>query len=99
MVLVVSVFPTASETGVARDQLRHALGLANLIRINGVGPEFATYLLDAGVSGPADFLGRDLSQMVKDYADKVGEAAPKLRIEDLEYVQRYCRGLSEDIEW
>ena len=89
----------ASETGIAIEQLQHALGLANLVRINGVGPEFARYLLDAGVTGPAAFLGRDLHQMVEDYAAEVGDDAPKLRIEDLEYVQRYCRGLSEDIEW
>lgn len=88
----------AAETGIGSDRLEHALGLANLIRINGVGPAFAEYLLEAGVMGPADFLDRDLQQMVDDYAAKVTEG-PKLRIEDLEFVQRYCRGLSEDIEW
>jgi hypothetical protein len=87
-----------SETGVALNRLERALGLANLIRINGVGPAFAEYLLDAGVRGPADFLDRDLQQMVDDYAARVSEG-PKLRLEDLEFVQRYCRGLSEDIEW
>jgi hypothetical protein len=88
----------AAATGVALDRLGRALGLANLIRINGVGPAFAEYLLDAGVRGPADFLGRDLQHMVDDYAATVSEG-PKLRLEDLEFVQRYCRGLSEDIEW
>ena len=88
----------ASEAGIALERLERALGLANLIRVNGVGPAFAEFLLDAGVTGPADFLDRDLQQMVDDYAAQVPDG-PKLRIEDLEFVQRYCRGLSEDIEW
>jgi hypothetical protein len=88
----------AAETGVALDELERALGLASLVRVNGVGPAFAEYLLDAGVVGPASFLDRDLQRMVDDYAAQVSEG-PKLRIEDLEFVQRYCRGLSEDIEW
>ena len=86
------------ETEIDMARLEYALGLANLIRINGVGPAFADYLLAAGIRGPQDFLGRDLHEMVADYAAKVSEG-PKLRIEDLEYVQRYCRGLTEDIEW
>ena len=45
-----------------------------------------------------EVLDRDLQQMVDDYAAQVPDG-PKLRIEDLEFVQRYCRGLSEDIEW
>lgn len=88
----------ASETGIAPDRLEHALGLANLIRINGVGPAFAEYLLDAQVTGPADFIDRDLQQMADDYAAQVGDG-PKLRIEDLEFVRRYCRSLPEEIEW
>lgn len=88
-----------NEFGIDRDRLDHALKLANLVRINGVGPAFASFLLDAGVTDPRDFLGRDLEQMVVEYQRSVGDNAPKLRIEDLEYVQRYCRGLSSDIEW
>lgn len=88
----------ASETDIAPDRLERALGLANLIRINGVGPAFAEYLLDAQVTGPADFIDRDLQAMVDDYAAKISDG-PKLRIEDLEFVQRYCRSLPEEIEW
>ena len=39
-------------TGIALDRLEHVLSLANLIRINGVGPAFADYLLAAGIRGP-----------------------------------------------
>ncbi|MDJ0497446.1 MAG: DUF4332 domain-containing protein [Acidimicrobiia bacterium] len=88
----------ASATAIKPERLERALGLANLIRVNGVGPAFAEYLFDAGVTGPADFLDRDLQQMVDDYAAQIPDG-PRLRIEDLEFVQRYCRGLSEEIEW
>ena len=89
----------ASETSIAPERLDRSLRLANLVRINGVGPAFAKFLLEAGIAGPQDFLGQDLERMVAHYKAHVGDNAPKLRIEDLEYVQRYCRGLSEDIEW
>lgn len=88
----------AAEARIPRERLDHTLRLANLIRINGVGPAFAEYLLAAGIRGPQDFCGRDLRQMVADYAAQVSDG-PQLRIEDLEYVQRYCREMSEDIEW
>ena len=89
----------AEQSAVGRDRLDRALRLANLVRVNGVGRAFAEFLLEAGITGPADFLDRDLERMVDEYAAAVGDDAPKLRIEDLEYVQRYCRGLAEDIEW
>lgn len=85
--------------GVADERLLECLRLVNLVRINGVGPAFARFLADGGIAGPKDFLSQNLQQLVADYAASVGDNAPNLRIEDLEYVQRYCRGLSEDIEW
>ncbi len=88
----------AEESGVTDERLERLLGLSNLVRINGVGPAFAEYLLDAGLRGPADFIGRDLRQMVEDYSTQVPDG-PRLRIEDLEFVQRYCTGLAEEIEW
>ena len=88
----------AAESGVADDRLERLLGLSNLVRVNGVGPAFAVYLLDAGIRGPADFLGQDLQQMVDDYAMQVPDG-PRLRIQDLEFVQRYCTALAEEIEW
>ena len=89
----------AAEASIAAARLEHILRLANLVRINGVGPAFAEFLLSAGIKGPQDFLERNLDRMVAEYAAKAGDDAPKLRIADLEYVQRYCRGLTEDIEW
>ena len=89
----------ALETGITQERLDRTLRLANLVRVNGVGPAFAKFLLEAGIAGPQDFLGQDLERMVAGYEAHAGDNAPKLRIEDLEYVQRYCRGLSEDIEW
>lgn len=79
----------ASETGIALERLDRALRLANLVRINGVGPAFARFVLEAGIAGPQDFLGQDLERMLADYEAHVGDNAPKLRIEELEYVQRY----------
>ena len=88
-----------ADSRISQERLERALTLCNLVRINGVGPAFAEFLLEAGIRGPKDFLDRDLAQMVIEYASQVGDTGPKLRIEDLEYVQRYCRGLTEDIEW
>ena len=89
----------AIDAAMSAERLDHVLRLANLVRVNGVGPAFAVFLVDAGVEGPSDFLHRDVSVMADDYNRNIEDGAPKLRVEDLEFVQRYCRSLPEDIEW
>ena len=76
-----------------------ALALSNLVRINGVGPAFAHFLLGLGVRGPQAFLEATSAEVLARYEREAGSDAVKLRIEDLEYIRRYSRGLASDIEW
>lgn len=83
------------------DRLNTALGMSNLVRINGVGPAFARFLLDLGMRGPEDVLVIDANEIVRRYNESItGQPGqPKLRVEDIEFCRRFSEGLDSDIEW
>ena len=92
----------ASEHGLDKDQLTVALELSDLVRINGVGPAFARFLRDLGVRSPREFDSIDPLEVLERYRRSVADGStsgPQLRLEDLEYCQRFSSGLDNDIEW
>ena len=79
-----------------------ALELANLVRINGVGPAFAHLLRDLGIRGPKDFLATEPHELLDEYERVKAEhteSGAALRVEDIEFCRRFCVRLSSDIEW
>ncbi len=93
-------YALAEELAIDTGRLVETLRLANLVRINGVGPSFARFLLDLGVRGPDDLRLMETDEIVRRYSDSIaGEPnQPKLRGEDIEYCKRFCEGLQDDVE-
>jgi hypothetical protein len=86
------------KAGLSERTLIAALELANLVRINGVGPAFARFLRDLGVRSPQDFLETESTDILRRYQE-TQENGATLRVEDLEYCRRFCVRLSSDIVW
>ncbi len=82
-------------------RLETTLQMANLVRINGVGPAFARFLIDLGLRGPEDVLATDTEELVRRYEESIRlqPGQPKLRTEDIEYCKRFSLGLQTDVEW
>jgi hypothetical protein len=90
-----------TKLGIGADRLEVGLQLANLVRINGVGPAFAQFLVELGVRGPEDIVAVDAEEIVDRYNASIADRPnqPKLRTEDIEYCKRFCKGLQADVEW
>jgi len=89
------------ELGIKITRLDEVLRLANLVRINGVGPAFARFFLDLGVLGPEDVRAIATDEIIRRYEASIADDPdqPRLLDEDIQYCKRYCEGLQDDIEW
>ena len=92
----------AQEIGIPAHRLMDGLELANLVRINGVGPAFALFLRGLSIKGPEGFVAAEPDEILAEYEQSIGQErqpGPPLRREDIEYCRRYSLWLSSDIEW
>ncbi|MBN1265901.1 MAG: DUF4332 domain-containing protein [Anaerolineales bacterium] len=88
----------AQGTGVDPSTLRKLLGLADLSRVNGIGPAFLRMLAETGIGSVRQFLAlepEELIQALEKEAKVRGEKRPPLSAEDMEYCLWYARRLPE----
>jgi nucleotidyltransferase/DNA polymerase involved in DNA repair len=92
----------ARQTGVTPEQLTRALQLADLLRINGVGPVYARILHEMGITNPAAYAQADSAVILERYnhlnAEK-GNPWPRLSLKDVDYCKRFCRYMDADLAW
>jgi predicted flap endonuclease-1-like 5' DNA nuclease len=84
------------------EQMRAALELSDLLRINGVGPVFARFLRELGIKSVSDYESQDSAEILENY-QKVNEekqtTKARLGLKDVAYCKRFCKKLDRDIEW
>jgi hypothetical protein len=88
----------AARLSISSDKILHALQLSDLLRVNGVGPAYATILWQIGIRNAADYLNISSTQILARYRQS-GLARAKLGLKDVEYCKRFCQKLDSDIEW
>lgn len=84
------------------EQLVAALELADLLRINGVGPVYARILVEIGIRNTTDYLKTDSSEILEKYRnlnEEKRDTKAHLGIKDIEYCKRFCEKLDVEIEW
>lgn len=83
-------------------RLEMGLRLADLLRINGVGPLYARLLLEMGILSVADYRQRDVESLLADYHEaNKRHPGPSARLgrRDIEYCQYFSCLLDDDVEW
>jgi hypothetical protein len=83
-------------------QIILALELADLLRINGVGPTYARILHTIGVKSVSDYLRYKTDEILEKYKKANNEkqfTRVNLGEKDIEYCKRFCRKLDIEIEW
>lgn len=83
-------------------RLETGLQLADLLRINGVGPLYARLLLHMGVRSVSDYRQREPERLLTDYRQLVSQhAGPVARLgrRDVAYCQYFSQLLDDDIQW
>ena len=84
------------------DQLEIALELADLLRINGVGPVYAKILREIGIRSASNYRETASQDILERYLranDEKGYTKVRLSIDDVEYCKRFCDKLPNEIEW
>lgn len=83
-------------------RLQTALQLADLLRINGVGPLYARLLLQMGIRSVSDYRQREPEQLLADYRQLVSQhPGPVARLgrRDVSHCQYFAQLLDDDIRW
>jgi hypothetical protein len=92
----------AERLNLPEEKLMAALELTDLLRINGVGPTFARILRTIGIRNGSDYLNTAsqdlLARFLKANEDQ-GYTQARLGIKDIEYCKRFCKKLTNDIEY
>ncbi len=91
----------AGECAIAIDRLVRAVALLDLMRINGVGPQYAAMLCDCGAIGVAAIKGRSSQELLAEYELQNSDGRygkVKLREADFAYCKYFAALLDEDIE-
>ena len=84
------------------DKILQALELADLLRINGVGAGFARVLQAMGIHNVAQFAQTAPETILERYIqfrEANDPSLPNLSIKDVQYSQRFCGKLDNDIQW
>ncbi|MCB9460893.1 MAG: DUF4332 domain-containing protein [Anaerolineaceae bacterium] len=84
------------------NKLIQALELADLLRINGIGPVFARVLQAIGIHNVGQFAQMAPEAILERYTEfrEANEPSlPNLGIKDVQYSQRFCGKLDADIQW
>jgi hypothetical protein len=92
----------SERSGLSENRLIEGFELAELVRINGVGPVYAKILREMGIRNAADYLKMGSEALLKNY-EKVNEekayTKARLGIKDIEYCKRFCSKLAVEIKW
>ncbi len=84
-----------------QSQIETAIELADLLRINGVGPVYAKILREMGINSAASYAETESETILENYrkinAEK-GYSKARLSLSDVEYCKRFCRKLDVDIQ-
>jgi hypothetical protein len=89
-------------TNISPEKILKALQMADLLRVNGVGPVFAGLLLEMGICSVMALLDTPAHKIVEGYQlliEKQGLSLPNLGQKDILYCQRFAMMLDQDIEW
>jgi hypothetical protein len=92
----------AERLNLSEKHLIASLELADLLRINGVGPIYAKILREIGIRGAVDYLklgSQDILDKYQRVNEEKGYTKAKLGIRDIEYCKRFCKKLDTDVEW
>ncbi|MHB1356649.1 MAG: DUF4332 domain-containing protein [Anaerolineae bacterium] len=92
----------AEELNIPENRMIVALEMAELLRINGVGPVFAKILIEMGIRSAAEYLHTESSEILSKYHRVIEDneyTKAKLGIKDIEYCKRFCKRLHNEIEW
>ncbi len=91
----------AAATGIHLERIVAALRMSDLVRINGVGPSFARFFLDLGVTSPAAVIAAPTDEIIEHYEESIAGQPnpPRLLPADIEYCKKFSLGLQSDIEW
>ncbi len=80
----------ATDAEISLDYLRRLIGLADLVRVYGVGPVFAELLYDAGISSLEVFLSHTPDEIIDLYQERVGKKAD-FSVSDLQFSQAQAK--------
>ena len=83
-------------TGISKQELQRMLGMADLIRVYGVGPVFSGMLYDIGIQSLEDFLGHSSEEIIEIYQDQTGKKAD-FSVSDLDFSQRMAQCLVSEM--
>jgi len=85
---------------ISNNKLDYALRIIDLLRINGVGIEFAKVLYEIGIKSVSDYKNTKseiILQKFKDVKDKKKLTKSSLGLNDIEYCRRFCEQLDCEI--
>lgn len=92
----------SNRLGIPIDKLEYALHIVDLLRINGVGVEYAKALYYIGIKTiddynktPSEVILKNISEYNKNYI----HSKSTLGISDIDYCRRFCEKLDCDIEY
>jgi len=86
---------------ISKDKLIYALQIIDLLRINGVGIEYAKILYEIGIKSVADYKNTNsqtILQKFKEFNDIKKLTKSNLGINDIDYCRRFCEKLDCEIE-
>ncbi len=90
----------SAKSNISLEKLRYALHIIDLVRINGVGIEYAKILYDIGVKSVSDYNNTpsaEILELVKAYNKRKEYTKATLGISDVDYCRRFCEKLDCDI--
>ena len=91
----------SSATEIPLWKIQKALILCDLLRINGVGPQYANILYQMGIKGVSDYLITPAEVILEKYqevnaTEQLSKA--KLGIKDVDYCKRFCMNLDKEVQ-
>lgn len=92
--------PILTNGNIPMDKVNYALHIIDLVRINGVGVDYAKILFEIGIKSVADYNKVPSEEILKSFQElnkkeKVTKAT--LGITDIDYCRRFCEKLDCDI--
>jgi len=89
-----------SVDGISTNKLKYALQIIDLLRINGVGIEYARILYEIGIKSVADYKNTKSEAILEQFKDanvKKKLTKSNLGFNDIEYCRRFCDKLDSEI--
>lgn len=89
-------------TDILLEKIEYALHITDLLRINGVGVEYAKILYDMGIRSVDDYNRTSSEAILASFRKLNAEnkyTRSSIGIYDIDYCRRFCEKLDCDIEW